>query len=277
MENGFNLKLSGLTTASIVDYRMLTAKTAQVVVKTSIRSASQLAAKLYSVMKGSATPISASFRWLDKPTCTVAMGFVSLLDETRTVDDSSITASYSLMASGSNQYLDPSDQTLWTLRTSNGKKVMVRNSDDDLGELLHHVKAHSVPDVPKLNYIQASTVEAHMLAAYVREPEAGIPSVDYGIVVGRKQDSGNPILLNAFTGAASTVNKDLVIGYYGLDTQVLKAAKEQADAQEASSGTKAIKAGFDAKPVIDYYRKVIPYSSEYMKELVKVINETAAL
>ena len=262
-----DIKLAGLDPLFISDYKVISKKVASVIVKASTNGKDATIKKLHNIMKGRATPITASFRFLDRAQ-NIMVGFVSLCTESRAVDDNSLKASFKLVAA--NQYLGD-DDNLWELRTSaDGSKVMCRASDDDLDELIAKVKVQA-HGMPRISSIQASVAREHELVAYVEEHENGPASMNYAFCVGRARDNaGNPVVVTA-AGKPVVVQAAMVVGYYKVDPESVKAAY-------ARGAEKGLQANLpDKGDVISYYKKVYGYDGAYLKELIRAIEEQAAL
>lgn len=268
--SGFNISLAGLHTNKVLDYTRVTANTARILVQTNSATADERMSQLFKEMKGKATPIAASFRWIDKA-AGLAVGYASVVNEARVVEDKTLTASYRLMAS--NMYLDEKDETLWELKSQGGKKVLIRSSDSDLSDLLESVRSTSSSVTPRMSQITASVAIDNDLAAYVRETPGYTPITAYGFCIGKSGDKA--MMINVDTQSVDIVDNELVAGYYKVDKNQLTAAMEEGKADKFAKAN--LTAAFDSKPVIEYYKKVIPYSSQYIQSLVKIIKETAAL
>ena len=116
--------------------------------------------------------------------------------------------------------------------------------------------------------IMAATVQAHEVVAFVYTEDNVNPDMEYGFCVGRQGD--DYLVVTANHEAPVRVAASTVVGCYAVDQEALKA--------KVNSATRAgIRAGFDKKPVIEYYKKAYSYDKQYLAMIIKQIEESAAL
>ena len=260
-----NFSLKDLAPASITEYNMVTDRVARVIVNCSKSRPDQIFARLHDVLKNRATPIRASFRWLVRDESMI--GFVATNQETRVVNKEQLTASFRLVANSSNIYLNKEDDSIWELRNGTGGTYLSKTTGDDLGELIESVRA-SRSGAPRMASIMAATVQAHEVVAFVHSEENTNPDMEYGFCVGRQGD--DYLVVTANHEAPVRVSANTVVGCYSVDQNALKA--------KVNAATKAgIRAGFDKKPVIEYYKKAYSYDKNYLAMVIKQIEESAAL
>jgi hypothetical protein len=257
--------LKALTPAAITEYSLVNDRVAKVIVNCSKARPDQLIARLHELLGGKATPIRASFRWLVRDESMI--GFVATNHETRVVDKAQLTAGFRLVANSSNIYLNKEDDSIWELRNGTGGTYLSKTSSDDLGELIESVRA-SRTGAPRMASIQAAAVAAHEVVAFVYTEDNASPDMEYGFCVGRQGE--DYLVVTANQENPVRVSANTVVGCYGVDQEALKA--------KVHAATKAgIRAGFDKKPVIEYYKKAYYYDKNYLALVIKQIEESAAL
>jgi hypothetical protein len=257
--------LKNFAPASITEYKLVNDRVAQVIVNCSKSRPDQLFARLHEVLGGKATPIRASFRWLVRDESMI--GFVATNQETQVVNKEQLTASFRLVANSSNIYMNKEDDSIWELRNGTGGTYLSKTTSDDLGELIESVRA-SRAGSPRMASIMAATVQAHEVVAFVYSEENTNPDMEYGFCVGRQGD--DYLVVTANHENPVKVSASTIVGCYSVDQEALKA--------KVNSATKAgIRAGFDKKPVVEYYKKAYSYDKQYLATIIKQIEEQAAL
>ena len=260
-----NFSLKDLAPASITEYNMVSDRVARVIVNCSKSRPDQIFSRLHDVLQGKATPIRASFRWLVRDESMI--GFVATNQETRVVNKEQLTASFRLVANSSNIYLNKDDDSIWELRNGTGGTYLSKTTSDDLGELIESVRA-SRTGSPRMASIMAATVQAHEVVAFVHSEPNLNPDMEYGFCVGRQ---GNDYLVvTASHEHPVKVAASTVVGCYSVDQDALKV-------KVAAANRAGIRAGFDTKPVIEYYKKAYSYDKNYLAAIIKQIEESAAL
>lgn len=257
--------LKNLAPASITEYNLVSDKVARVIVNCSKARPDQLISRLHDLLGGKATPIRASFRWLVRDESMI--GYVATNQETRVVNPEQLTASFRLVANSSNIYLNKEDDSIWELRNGAGGTYLSKTSGDDLGELIESVRA-SRAGAPRMASIMAATVQPHEVVAFVHASENTAPDMEYGFCVGKQGDDF--LVVTANHEDPVRVAASVVVGCYSVDQKALGA--------KVNAATKAgIRAGFDKKPVVEYYKKAYSYDKNYLALVIKQIEEQAAL
>lgn len=268
----FNLKsaFKDLTPVSVNEFRMVNSRVAQVVISSMFPlHARDLKAALAERLPEAVQPIVGSFRWLDREK-TTAHGFVARVNPCVLLagkDPSS--EGFRLVAS--NMYLSDADQSTWELKPGVSGSYMVRQGEDDLGELLEASCSHSRSG-PRLATIAAATARPTEFVAFVNSLGTATPSVDYGFCVASAEDNSVMKLVTSSHDKEITVRANEVISVHTLDN------KEVASLYSTGAQRNKVSASaYDKEGSIAYYKKVYGYAPDYLNLVIKEINEMAAL
>lgn len=243
-------------TVAITDYRVIDSSLAEVVVATTGNpSRDEMVIQLTSKLKGKATPVVGSFRWLVEGTA--AVGYVSTVTPVRALEGESVLSNYKMLAS--NMYMDPSDDSLWELKEGgSGGRYLARRTQEELPEIMAAAKAPQRTGIPSLSRVVRASVKADEFVSFV----AIGGEVDYGVCVGTKE--GASVVLSTTTRRLHAVPRERIISATKIDANKLR--------------TPRVTAGMpDANVVIDYWKQVYSYDQEYLNKLVQQVEETAAM
>jgi len=211
----------------------------------------QAAATIYDYQTLDNGAIEGSFRRLKgypdyRP---VMAGFLCPNVEVRDYKEES---TYKVMAS--NILMDPEDESLWKLSTSeSGNKYLTRQGQEDLSELLSIARTRdpSIPTVASL----ASDVVNREYVAYV-DPTEYKMLYGYGIPA----SAGTTEVVERNTGKSVIVSNALIVEIAALnDSDVFT----------------EVAAPEDEKGMRDYYKEVYEYAPEYYSMLEEIIRNRA--
>jgi hypothetical protein len=253
---------------TVNEYRILAPNLAQVTITcASFADKNQILDKLAESLEGRAAPIQSSFRWLEEKRH--AIGYVALARTTRVVEDEQQLATAGFKEVSKNVFLE--GENVWELKEGAAGKYLVRNSEgDDLSELLEEARMSPVGSTPRMSRIQAATAKPHEFVAFINT-DAIVPFMDYGFCVASTESSNEYRVVSTTTGQETKVSQAAVAGVYNLKGEQFEyAAKE--------NKLRLVKAQmFDPKPVVEYYKKFITYSPEYLAKVIKQIENLAAM
>jgi len=271
--------LQGLTQAScsITEYRLVNDRVAQVLVQVASDEAHRLdktavMATLASALNNAASPIENSFRWL-VPGHSM-LGYVAAVNATRLIEDPTKVEAQGYRLIASNLYLDKNDESLWELKSGAGGRYLARQGRDDLTELIEASRVSPRGSMPRMHSVAAASAAPQTVVAFVNSNGLGTPFVDYGFCVGHQGEKS--IIASADSSHPILVSPLEIVGVYGVDTsavreKVVSAAKVEAKAQKLTS------AKMPTSDSIEYYKKLYFYAPDYLKKVIKEIEEQAAL
>lgn len=253
---------------SITEYKLINSRVAQVLVQvpqTAHLDKNAVCASLAKQLKEAAAPIQASFRWLVPGSSMI--GYVGAHNATRALDNGQkMEAGYRMVAS--NLYLDKQDESLWELKSGAGGKYLTRQGRDDLTELIEASRVSPRGSMPRMHSIVNASAAPKQLVAFVNSIGLGNPSVDYGFCLG-KQD-GKMLLATADYNQPVAVSEHEVVGVYSVDSSEVHGLVTAAVKVDAAKGV----------PTADslaYYKKLFNYAPDYLKKVIKQVEEQAAL
>lgn len=258
------LSMQGLSsintqTASIVDYRMITPRLAEVIAHvTGKMNKAEMFDRILGALNGLASPVRESFRWVD-PGSTV-IGFVNTNHEVQPIEQNDPLTGYKNVAA--NMYLDD-EENLWSLEETAGGKYLVRNGTDDLPTVLSSVKRSRPTGAPMLASLASVDVTSGELVAFVDHQN----DVSYGMVIGSKQGDADTKAILAFgSGKLVRVHKDLIVTAVTVEF-----------GNKDKIGDRPVTAGVpDPEKMIEYYRKAYSYNADYLEKVIRDIEEQAA-
>lgn len=273
--------------ASVSDFEVLTPAIARVIVAFNTVDAPrmQLAQAVSAAMSGDVSVIESSFRPVESMGAPAMVGFVCLNKEVRTWEESSVKK---MQVMASNLLLDRSDDSLWEVRTNNGVKMLARQGEEDLSELLQKASVH-MNGVPVLASFLEEVGTEREYAAFV-DPKLG--TVRYGYVLSTADDKITVLPHTSGTedndsdekregkensvGDRMTENMEpvTVMSKFLVETARLK------DADSMRFRSAEIAAPMDSRSnaaMKDYYRQLYSYDPKYYAEIEKQIDEHASI
>jgi hypothetical protein len=252
---------------SITEYRVVNPRVAQVLVNVSAAADSEsIAASITKQLKETAAPIQGSFRWLQRGASMI--GYVATFNGTRVLDGKqSLEAGYRCIAS--NLYLDNQDKTLWELKSGASGQYLSRQGRDDLSELIEAARVSPRGSMPRMHAIVNASAAPKTLVAFVNSIGLGNPSIDYGFCLGQTTD-GRTVIAARDYSAPVAVTASEIVGVYNVDGRevhklVTAALKETAAGKVPTADS------------IEYYKKLYSYAPDYLKKVIKEVEEQAAL
>jgi len=266
-----NLKnlLAGVIPAAVTEYSIVNSRVARVIVSTvSNVNTPQLRAALQENLGASVTPITGSFRWLSDQKNSL-IGFVALATPQHLVDGDPTKAGYRLVAS--NMYMSEADQSVWELKAGASAQYMVRQGQDDLRELLENSRATPRGSTPRMASVIQASAQPTELVAFVNSFGNAQPAVDFGFCLSSDKDN-NYTMITATYDQPIKVSASEIVSIYALDpNQVHQQIQRGAAAKSVS-----VTAASDKSTMIDYYKRLYSYAPDYLKLVIKEINEMAA-
>lgn len=265
-----NSMLKGLQPVVIGEYKVVNSRVAQIVVSTAERTNSELLRANLSERLGDAvSPIRGSFRWLDADR-TSCHGFVARVNPCVMLEGKTpVESGFRMVAS--NMYLSEADKSTWELKSGAAGQYMVRHGEDDLGELLEasYVGGRGA-GTPRMSTIAAATAQPTEFVAFVNSMGTAIPAVDYGFCIGVEGDKFK--LVCAGYDNPISVRSNEIVSVHTLDS------KEVASLYASgSSKNKIAAAAYDKQGSAAYYKKLYSYAPDYLRLVLKEIDEMAAM
>lgn len=254
-----NLKGINTATASITDYQMVKAGLARVIVAfTGKQTPAELTECLAKQLKYMAAPVENSFRILAN---NAMIGYVRVNQELRPTTDKEIRAGYKVMAS--NILMSNEDSTLWEVKTGAAGMFLARKGQEDLSELVS-AAVNRRQDVPRLSQVvSASVAQPKEFVAYASDSG----DMDYGFCTKASKDGTQIQVVSSTTGKAEIVAA----------TQVASAVSVKIPRE---THEKVVKAGIDRNVdgnQVEYYNRLFSYDPAYLSEVIRIVNESAAM
>jgi hypothetical protein len=261
-----NTKGINVCTASITDFDIISRGLARVVVAfTGHQTKAELAESLAKQMKYMAAPVENSFRMLKAG---VAIGYVRANQELRPVDEKELRASYKVMSSNgqTNILMSNEDSTLWEVKKGASGMFLARKGQEDLGELVNAAVNRRM-DVPRLSQVVSANVAApREFVAFASESG----DMDYGFCVKASKEGTKLKVVSSTTGRAEVIRA----------TQVASVLPANAVAIPREAHKRVLASGIsrdDVNQQIEYYSRLYSYAPEYLNEIKRQVEDTAAL
>ncbi len=261
--------LKGLQPVSINEYKLVNSRVASIIVATTgpVNSA-ELRSAVQARLSDAVSPIAGSFRWLDADR-TAAHGFVARVNPCVMLDGKTpVESGFRMVAS--NMYLSEADQSTWDLKSGGAGQYMVRHGEDDLGELLEASRAGSRSGAPRMAAIASAVAQPTEFVAFVNSMGTAAPSMDYGFCVGVEGDKYR--LVCSTYDKPITVRANEVVSVHTLDNKEIAALYAS-----GSSKNKIAASAYDKAGSAEYYKKLYSYAPDYLKLVLKEIDEMAAM
>lgn len=263
-----NINTQGISavTASITDYELVTAKLARVIVAyTGNQTRAELTETLSKQMGYMGAPVANSFRMLKaSEKGGVAIGYVRANQELRPTTEQEVRASYQVMAT--NILMSNEDRTLWEVKNGASGMFLARKGQEDLGDLVEAC-VHRRTDVPRLNQVVSASVAApREFVAYAAESG----DMDYGFCVQASKDGTKLKVVSSTTGRAEIIRS----------VQVATALPRDAVAIPRKTHDRITAAGIsrdDVNQQVEYYNRLYSYDPAYLAEVVRQVEDTAAM
>ncbi len=212
-------------------------------------------------LKYLATPVENSFRIIKAG---VAVGYVRASTEVRVVEDAKeLRASYKVMAS--NILMDNADRTLWELKEGAAGKFLARHGNEDLSELVESACMYR-SEVPRISQLAQASVAHREFVAFA----SASGDMDYGFCVSTNAKAGSIKVVSSTSGLPVVIPESVVASVIPVG-----AAKIPLSAHK-----RIVEAGIsrdDAKQEIEYYKRLYSYAPDYLSEVIKQIEGTAAM
>jgi len=264
----FNLTsaLKGITPVAINEFRLVNARLAQVIISSMFpMESSNLLAAVNERLPDGASAVKSSFRWMNSER-TVAHGFVSRVNSAVLLDGNDPTSQgFRLVAS--NMYLAEEDSATWELRSGATGSYMVRHGQDDLSELLTASVSQTRGSV-RLSSVVAATAQANEFVAFVNCTGQGTPAVDYGFCTA---SSDQVFQVVTSSGDVVPVRSAEMVSAHMLNSDEIARLYQQGRKNDTTAGV------INKPNVVDYYTKLYGYAPDYLKLVVKEIEELAAM
>lgn len=268
----FNLKsaFKDLTPVAINEYRMVNSRVAQVVISSMFPlSSRELTAALQERLPQAVQPLAGSFRWLDREK-TTAHGFVARVNPcVMLAGKDPSTEGFRLVAS--NMYLSDTDQSTWELKPGVSGSYMVRQGEDELGELLQ-ASCSTTRSSTRMATIASATASPTEFVSFVNSLGTASPSVDYGFCQASAQDGSTMKLVTSSYDKEITVRSSEIISVHQLDNKEVASLYSK-----GASRNQVASSAYDKEGSTAYYKKLYAYAPDYLNLVIKEINEMAAL
>lgn len=257
--------LAGLVPASLTEYTMVNDRVARVIVSTmSNANTNQVREVLEKAFNGAATPIRGSFRWLNQ-TRSAMIGYITastpqVLLDTDKPDDSKFR-----VVAG-NMYMDKADESVWELKNASAGSYMVRHGHDNLSELLETNRVPVRGSVPRMASVIAASAAPNQFLAFVNSTGMAMPAVDHGFVVERNGDISRVVTANALLN----VRDCEIVASYSLDPKAIESR-----IVAGARGRREVVAS--KSDMVSYYKKLYSYAPDYLKLVLKEIDEMSAM
>jgi hypothetical protein len=268
MKDQNRLNLSGINTvtASITDYKVLTAKLARVVVAFSGRQTrADLIESLAKQLKYNAAPVEGSFRPL---TANSMVGYVRTNTELRPTTEQELRASYKVVASSAsgNILMSNDDSTLWEVRTGASGMFLARKGQEDLGALVESAvnRRHGVPRLSQV--VSAGVAQPREFVAFASESG----DMDYGFCVQASKDGTKLKVVSSTSGRAEVIKSEQVASV--LPAKAMSIPREAHNRVVASGINRD-----DVNQQVEYYSRLYGYAPEYLNDVIRQVEETAAM
>jgi hypothetical protein len=257
-----NTKGISTVTASITDFDVISSKLARVVVAfTGHPTKAEMIETLAKQMKYMATPVENSFRMLK---ANAMVGFIRANQELRPTSEQEIRASYKVMAS--NILMSNEDQTLWEVKTGASGMFLARKGQEDLSELVS-AAVNRRSDVPRLNQVlSASVAQPREFVAFA----SASGDMDYGFCIKASKDGQALKVVSSTSGRAETIKS----------VQVASVLPANAVGIPRETHKRVLASGIsrdDVNQQVDYYNRLYSYDPAYLAEVVRQVEDTAAM
>ncbi len=266
--------LSGYTPVTITEYEEINPRVARVILTTASTDKAAIAASLMTTLKSAAAPIPDSFRWLEYGHSMI--GYVTASSDVRVLDKETnlVQAGYKLVAA--NIFMDDEDSQVWELKSGAAGKYLVRQGHDNLAELIEANRRSPRGSTPRMHSVVSASAEPNEVIAFVNSHGSMTPEVDYGMCV-RNTERGYEVIVAGVQEPLEVLHSE-VISAHTVDTAELKTAIAAAY-QNAGERPQKVKAATDdgKMSLEEYYRKLFSYNPAYVKLMMKVIKEQAAM
>lgn len=257
-EFNFASALKSVKGVSISEYTLLSAKVARVIVNV-VGSVDQreISDRISAIFENKATPIRASFRWLQQGRS--AVGFIATQQPVRSFDTAQVQAKYTAIKA--NMFMDKSDESVWQVKPGSGGSYLSRMGEDNLAELIEASRVSPRGSTPRMSSIVAAVARPREMVAYV--DNSGV--VDYGFCL--SSSNGDHVVVSSTTNLPTDVVGNCVVGVYEIDVPQ--------NIQKAITSAKVTASG-DQSAMIDYYKRLYSYSPDYLALVIKEIEAMAA-
>lgn len=274
--------------AGLHDFELVSPTLARVIMtfNAPCRDRETAALAIAKVFGGKASAVAGSFRPVASMSLPAMYGFVKLNREVRAYEESA-QKQYKAMAS--NLLMDASDDSLWEVRSGSAGKMLVRQNQDDLSELMitARVRQHNAPT---LATIVTNPVEREY-AAFV-DPDSEQVRYGYVLAFGELEDGSEvvEILPNPVTDGLDSNESDNQMGdgntiadrmadngepvTVNVAFVVESALLEEADADNFKSFEAPADLHSNAGMKV-YYKQLYGYDPAYYAEIEKMIDQHA--
>lgn len=267
-----NLQLDIPVTANVTEFKMVTPTLAKAIVVVSQNAKREaIVSALMQNMNSGCYPIQASFRWLQPGRSMI--GFLASNQETRVVDQHDIQSNYRVVAS--NMLMSKEDESLWTAKTGSAGTYLVRNGQDELSSLIEASRISPRGSVPRFQSVIQASAQKDELVCFVNCSGSRLPAVDYGFVIARSGDT--LAVVTEHDKDPVNVPENQVVSMHRLSmADAVKEAQSRGKKISASSHPVNAASGDKANSV-DYYKKLYSYAPDYLKLVIREIEEMSSL
>jgi hypothetical protein len=275
--------------ASLSDYRVLEKHPTVARVIMTVNSRPEDSEKLYyalaSALGNKAAPIRGSFRWIDSMGSPALYGFVAANVESKPYDEALASTSGMVALASSNMFMDPKDESLWTVRQVGGQKMLARQGEEDLSELMVQSRVYAMGQPVLAKLAESSGVGEYI--AYVN-PEAA--EVRYGYVLSAEGET--LMVIPNHKGGSSNTGDNQRGGENAVEERVQEPEEpvavqlawvvesvftEQADAIRFEGAGIEVPDSKSREAMKVYYREMFKYDPGYYAKIEQQINEHAAV
>lgn len=174
------------------------------------------------------------------------------------------------VASGSNTYMDETDNSIWKLDKDNDRLVSMMG--EDLSEVLETASEHVSPGVLRQPVLALAGVadkidgpDNTQYIAYLN-PELDEPAVSFGARV------GEDAVLDRATGSVVEIAQNLVIESHNMRGRDKMLAYGDDTMKEPKPDSMS---AYKKDEMVEYYRQVYGYNPQWLDQFEKVINQGA--
>ncbi len=250
-----------IQTIAVTDYSVINPTLAKVIVAyTGMVTKAEMAEAIAQDFSEKAVPVLSSFRSIGKNS---AVGFLRANKEIRVLGDDpkevqAARKQYRVL--GSNIMMDNADKSLWEIRSGPGGKFLARHGQEDLAELVEANTNHRRQDVPKLSRLTMARAAKGEFAAFVT-PD-GV--MDYGFVL--RANSQKCEVLSQAIRTTKVVPMELVASLHQVNI-----------ARDVHQMVVAALTKEQQKTEADYWRTLFSYAPDYAEQMVRYVEEDAAI
>ncbi len=255
--------MSKHTVANIASYSMIGSGVAQVVAQTmKVETAGDYASKILDRFDGRLEVVPNSVRNISRGETAKAVAFhVRAVNESMPYTEEAVAQMRTVVEA--NVFADAEDAT-WQVVEASGVKRLVKKSDTDVSALLAAAARLNIGRIAASQFDGGvGAVNAGEFAIFTN-PETA--QVDSGVVF--YADNGDLQVLSRATGALVTASHEAIVAH----SEFAMEAEEGDNVETAAEFTKR-----DAKPLVDYFRKLYASQPGFFAQLEGMIRKRFVL